>query len=255
MIRWTAFLLLIAPVFALGGTVETNVQVCGTTAPYTSYGQTAFGIFGSSSTGLKDKFFRVRGYLNIDSSTNTPQATKGDVIADFVAMSQLRGIQICVNGNLETVQKPDKTYYRISPRYYQLMESPEGLLNPSDLPGKYSLPHPAAPTLFLKAIDDSNSGRRFVFTGLTEFLSGLFGTSCAVLEKAVSAQTVFSMGVSRRSRLVLALDESYACSKNVDDVLNVRVELRRTSADRIEGTIEVERTGTGHQTTLEIHRD
>ncbi len=257
MLNWSTtpllLLALLCTVSARAGTVETNVRICGKADPYQRYGELAPGLFGYSTTGLQDQFYRFKGSLGIESNTDAPELSKYDAIADFVAATELRGTKMCVRGNLETVERGGSVYYYMTPKTYQILEKSNVNLNPSQLPGNYLQQLPSAPTLTLRSIDDVETGRRFVFNELPTILRSLLGAPCGIIDKAINEPVNFSLIFRHKDeRMVLAADALQECGPN--DPLKLHVELRKTTIDNIDGSITVERPANGTKIFLEIHR-
>ena len=245
-------LAILSTISAQAGTVESNVRICGKADPYQRYGEAAPGLFGNSSTGIQDQFFRFKGYVGIESNTDAPDTTRNDAIADFMTATELRGTKMCVRGNLETVERNGSVSYFMSPKSYQIQEKTEDYLNPSQMPGIYSQRNPTAPVLSLHAIDDAETGRRFVFSELAVIVRSQLAAPCAAIEKAIADPGNFSLIFHRKERAVLTADALQECGPN--DALKLRVELRKGSVDKIDGVITVERPAAAATVTLEIHR-
>lgn len=238
---------------AVAGTVETNVRICGVATPYQRYGEPALGIFGNTSTGVKDQFFRIKGILSIESNVDRPKGERADAIVDFSTAVQLRGVRLCVRGNLETIQKTDKVYYYVSPKIFQLSEKVDDFLSPSQLPNTYSLPLPSAPTLSLSTIEDPDLGRRYFFPELPDLLRSMLGAPCTAIDAWLDAPSELSLTFVRREKTLLTADATAICN-TAEDIINLHFEFRRTTIGDIVGVIHVERDATAKFISLDLHR-
>ncbi|MBI3557914.1 MAG: hypothetical protein HY074_16755 [Deltaproteobacteria bacterium] len=245
-------LALLSPVFAVAGTVETNVRICGNTEPYQRYGESAAGLFGSSSTGLQDQLFRFKGFLGVEGNADAPELSKNDSIADFISATELPAVKMCVRGNLETVERAGAVSYYMSPKSYQILEKSEEYLGPSQISGNYAQRLPSAPTLALQAIDDAEFGRRFMFAELPAILRSLLGAPCSIIDKAIAEPANFSLIFHHKQATVLFADALQECGPN--DPLKLHVELRKSSDVNMVGIVTVERPANSTMISLEIHR-
>lgn len=256
--RLKFFLVLIASTLsslALAGPVETNVRICGISSPYQRMGEQALGIFGSSSTGIKDQFFRVKGHLGIEEDLRNRSLSRADAIADFLTAVSFRGIRICVRANMETIERGGSTYYFASAKAFELLEQDPVPLRPSELSGLYQAPIAAAGGLTLASFSDAETGRRFYFQGLAEFLKSMLGAPCHGIDRALEQPQLLSFTLSYKATNLLATDVVLECGAlNHGDLTTIHIEFLRQQNGAIHSIITVDRQATATNFSLTFLR-
>ena len=208
---------------AFAGPVIQNARVCGATVPYSAYGEPARGLYGTSNTPLKDQFFRVRGYLNIDSSLAKPGLPKSKAIADFLSAHEIKGVTMCIKGSVETVQRDLLYSYYLTPRSFQITEKAGNMLHPSDLPGEYEKKNVGR--ISLRSAED-NGTRRFESPDMAEVLFEDPPLNCPDLRSRIQkGESTLPVRLNRLDKLTLAGDTLISCrSDRADEVIRVRAD-------------------------------
>jgi len=236
------YALLIAAVMPVqASSITQNVRICGASSPYLRFGEQTPGLFGSSNNDLKDQFFRIQGHLNIEKDISDSTKSRDEAIVDFLAATQISGIQLCIRGNLEARQVKENIYYFMWPKLYQLLEPKDSLFNPSELPGIYKLSLGESKTpqkLVLVAAPDQQLGQRYYLSGLTAFLRQNLENVCPRLQQVVSETDALSFSIdrpvkatARDSKLTLRGTTKFQCdSSNNNDILELEFEIFIPSA-------------------------
>jgi hypothetical protein len=244
------------PVFA--GPVTTDVRICGQTSPYMRYGEAAPGLYGESTTGLHDQFFRILGYGLIEKNTSQPGLPTELAIADFISAFEIHTISICIRGNLETKQRGGVQTYYLRPRLFTITEKPTDILNPSELTGSYSSKQGNLTLSVVPNADsgDSEEGIKFRFAELSGWLSRQHRNNCVPLKDSKVNPSLLSFALTRKTKLTLSGEVSLACdAQGTSDLINVAVEFNKTQTDttHIVGTMRIERGGVTQ--TLDLQRN
>lgn len=242
--RCTAFLFLALALTAplsTAGTVELNVQVCGISSPYVAYGETTYAIAGESSTGLKKEFFRIKGYLNLEENLGDSKQSRQEATLEFISSLQIKGIHLCVRGNLETRRREEKTLYYLYPRKFQILEAPGLYLKASQLRGVYSLETASPENFSLISLPDSERGRTFFVFELVSILRKLLEQPCDGLEQKAATLNELNFTLLRAQKNTLTASLNLKCSDG--DSLRILIEFDQLAGkkDAIEGLFSIER--------------
>lgn len=244
MLRAVVFLILFST-YAFAGQVDINVRICGVTAPYTRYNEPAHGLFGSSDNGLKDQLFRIKGHGKISETHFAGGDPNPDFIAEFISAMEFKGISLCLIGNLETIERTNRTLYYFSPRGLQMVEPSESYLALSQITGSYKVSGPStiAPVTLSK-VEHESYGRMFYIEELPALLDANLGPCHS------EADIKFFPNRMDRTHLKTGL-----VSKCDDDLVTTTVEISRGEDSTITLKINAVRTGKNKSFSLEIKRD